>query len=146
MPKLPNPKHELFARHLAKGKSQAEAYRLAGFAEDDANASRLATGNDGIVQRVKDLQAAAARRSEISVEWVLVRMKKLAEHSDPKARAKALDMLAKYLAMYEHTKRIEHSGKVAVEQVNLEGLAPEKFDQLRAIMQEAQKAPVKRSD
>ena len=54
MPTLPNPKHELFCQERAKGKTQVEAYKIAGYAPDDGHASRLA-GNGRIMSRVEEL-------------------------------------------------------------------------------------------
>lgn len=56
MPTLLNPKHERFAQHLAKGKPAAEAYRLAGFADNRSGASRL-QHDDDIEQRVAEIVA-----------------------------------------------------------------------------------------
>lgn len=58
---LANSRHERFACELAKGASQSQAYRLAGYEAGDANAngSRL-TANDSIQQRVLWLKKKAA--------------------------------------------------------------------------------------
>ena len=58
---LTNSRHERFACELAKGASQSEAYRLAGYEAGDANAnaSRL-TANDSIQKRVLWLKKKAA--------------------------------------------------------------------------------------
>jgi phage terminase small subunit len=58
---LSNPKQEKFAQGLAKGKSQAEAYALAGYAPSDAHAARLA-GNGRVAERVTELQEKAAEK------------------------------------------------------------------------------------
>ena len=42
MPGLDNPRHQLFAQHLAQGKTQEEAYKLAGYKPSRFNASHLA--------------------------------------------------------------------------------------------------------
>ena len=56
---LKNARHERFAQELAKGKSQAEAYALAGFKPNRHNAARLNT-NETVSTRVKELKARAA--------------------------------------------------------------------------------------
>jgi phage terminase small subunit len=54
MPPLPNPRQELFCQNLVKGKSKAEAYRDAGYADDRHNARRLTT-NDHVMERYAEL-------------------------------------------------------------------------------------------
>jgi hypothetical protein len=66
MPIPKNNKHELFAQALAKGKSQIEAYGLAGYKPDQGAASRLSTNvNDQAC--VSALKEGAAKRAEITV-------------------------------------------------------------------------------
>lgn len=67
MPALKNTRHERFAQELAKGKSQAEAYELAGYAPSEPNASRL-TRNDKVQARVVELQNRAAARAEMTLQ------------------------------------------------------------------------------
>jgi len=135
MAKLANSRHEAFARHLAKGRSQVEAYRLAGF-DDPSNASRLATQKD-LVDRVEQLKSAAARRAEVSTEFVLSGIKRLTKSADLKVSAKAYEMLAKHLGLFEHTKRVEHSGSVLQEHVDLTGLEQSDFQRMREIVEKA---------
>jgi choline dehydrogenase-like flavoprotein len=66
MPTLKNPRHERFCQLRAEGKSAAEAYAEAGYLADYANAGRL-TRNDQIERRISELQARAARKSEVTV-------------------------------------------------------------------------------
>lgn len=67
MPALKNHKHEWFAQELAKGKTQIEAYELAGYKPDDAHASRLAS--DGRIQaRVAEIQGRFLARTENAIE------------------------------------------------------------------------------
>lgn len=54
MPKLSNAKHELFARYLANGANQGDAYEKAGYARNNANASVLANRVD-VATRVQEL-------------------------------------------------------------------------------------------
>ena len=58
MPILLNARHEAFARALATGKSQADAYADAGYRPSEPHASRLA-GNGKVVARVSELLEAA---------------------------------------------------------------------------------------
>ena len=63
---LKNTRNEAFARELAKGKTQDEAYEAAGYKPDDGHASRLA-GNGRIIARVGELQNKAAERLVVTV-------------------------------------------------------------------------------
>ncbi|MFO1124000.1 MAG: terminase small subunit [Methylocystis sp.] len=80
MPVLENPRHEIFAREIAKGASQREAYRAAGYEGDersmDANAARL-IADDRVAIRVQEIQAAAAKRAEITIERTLLELAKI---------------------------------------------------------------------
>lgn len=66
MPALSNAKHERFAQNLAKGMSQDEAYRDAGYTPDAPNASRL-TRNDKVQARVAEITERGAVRAEITL-------------------------------------------------------------------------------
>lgn len=70
MPVLDNPKHELFAQELAKGKTEVDAYVAAGYKRDDGNANRTANLPD-VATRVQEILGKAAKRAEITVEKVL---------------------------------------------------------------------------
>lgn len=69
MPILQNQRHEKFAQELATGKSATEAYCLAGVKPSRQNAARLRTKDD-VNARVFELQQAAAKSVEISLESV----------------------------------------------------------------------------
>ncbi len=80
MPVLENPRHEIFAREIAKGASQREAYANAGYEGDersmDANAARL-IADDRVAIRVQEIQAAAAKRAEVTIERTLLELAKI---------------------------------------------------------------------
>lgn len=67
MPGLINPRHEKFARARAQGQSASQAYRTAGYADNDANAARL-NGNERVRARIAELQEEAARRTLVTIE------------------------------------------------------------------------------
>lgn len=71
MPPLANPKHELFAHELAKGRTQVEAYAKAGYKPNDGHAARLA-GDGRIAQRVLELQTKVAAKVEVTMETILL--------------------------------------------------------------------------
>jgi phage terminase small subunit len=66
---LTNPRHELFAQELAKGKSADEAFVTAGYSKNRGNASRL-KANESVLMRLSELQAQAARSTAITVESI----------------------------------------------------------------------------
>lgn len=75
MPQLDNPRQEKFAIFVAKGNTQAEAYRKAGYktASKDqcsANARRLMR-NDEVAVRVAELRQKAAEHTGIDVDLLL---------------------------------------------------------------------------
>jgi hypothetical protein len=69
MAPLRNQRHERFCAALAEGKTADEAYVEAGFQENRGNASRL-KAKESILNRLAELQAEAARRSEITIEGI----------------------------------------------------------------------------
>lgn len=78
---LENPRHEIFAREVAKGASNRDAYTAAGYEPGtqrsmDASASKLLT-EPKVQARIKEIQEAAAKRAGITVENVLLELKKI---------------------------------------------------------------------
>ena len=67
---LPNSRHELFAQHVASGKSLTESYTAAGYAGSQsavhANACRLAATH-AVQARIRSLREDCAERAEISI-------------------------------------------------------------------------------
>lgn len=76
MPALENQRHEIFAQALAKGKTQDEAYKIAGYQPSEPNASRL-TRNDKVQARVAELAERGADRAEIDIARVLKELVRL---------------------------------------------------------------------
>ena len=73
-----NARQEAFARNIAEGRSQREAYKRAGYtpASDsvaDVNASRLLR-HAQVQSRVRELQAAQAEASQITAERLLAEL------------------------------------------------------------------------
>lgn len=81
MPALENPKHELFAQLLAKGKGQAEAYAEVGYKPDEPHASRLAS-NGKVQARVAEILNRAATRTEITVASITQRLLAIADKGE----------------------------------------------------------------
>jgi len=78
---LSNPRHERFAQALFEGKSATEAYSDAGYKACRQNASRLMTIDD-IQTRLAELQAAAAKASEVTVQSLLSELETARERAD----------------------------------------------------------------
>lgn len=70
---LENARHERFAQALAKGKSQSEAYVLAGYQPDAGAASRL-SGNIKVRARVDEILGRAAVRAEITAADIAMQL------------------------------------------------------------------------
>jgi type II secretory pathway component HofQ len=83
VPLLKNPRHEKFALALAEGKSATDAYALAGYKSCRQNAHRMITKDD-IQARLAEIQGAAAKASEVTIESLLNELEA--------ARAKATDL------------------------------------------------------
>lgn len=80
MPVLSNPRHELFAQELARGRSASQAYVVAGYEENRGNATRL-KADESVSARVTELQTAGAERAVLTEEWVLSRLMANAERA-----------------------------------------------------------------
>lgn len=91
MPVLSNPKHERYAQELAKGKSQVEAYELAGYKPNDGHAARLA-GNGRVAARVSELMERAATKTVISITSVTESLLRIAEKAENLGEAAALSV------------------------------------------------------
>lgn len=81
MPVLQNPKHEIFAQELAKGKSASEAHTVAGYSPNRWNAATLSR-EEHIQSRVSELLTErkeihrqgverAVERVSLTKEWVI---------------------------------------------------------------------------
>jgi phage terminase small subunit len=103
MPTLANPRHEIFAQELAKGKTADEAYQLAGYAKNNGNCIRL-KGNERIKVRIVELLEQGAVRTLITVETLtqmFLEDRALARKLGQAAAAKgATDSLAKLHGFY----------------------------------------------
>jgi hypothetical protein len=84
MPVLKNPKHEMFAQYLAQGKTQDEAYTLAGYQPSRSNASHL-SDKLSIRDRVHQLTTqivtkeatATAKKAAVTLESLVEMQQKL---------------------------------------------------------------------
>src|SRR5271163_3418524 len=110
-----NPKHEAFAQALAAGKTQLEAYSLAGFgrstgrpaalAKDERIKARVAVLLEERAQIQRESLATAIERVAITradVLWMLLEDRKKARDLDQiSAAIKAAELIGKELGMFE---------------------------------------------
>jgi phage terminase small subunit len=94
MPTLDNPRHELFAQEIAKGRSQHEAYRTAGYATKsdgsaDSNASRLLS-NAKVANRIRELQTEAAKSIDVTVSSLIAETERARALAESKDQASAM--------------------------------------------------------
>jgi hypothetical protein len=87
MPVLDNPKWELAAQEVAKGRTQLQAVEAAGYSPHRSNASRL-IANDNIKSRVQELQMEASKTIAITLEGQIAKLEDLLN------QAKALKQIA----------------------------------------------------
>ena len=80
MPVLDNPKWELAAQEVAKGKTQLAAIEAAGYAPHDSNAARL-IGNDRVKLRIRELQEQAAMSVNITLQGQIEKLESLLEQA-----------------------------------------------------------------
>lgn len=88
---LKNPKHERFAQELAKGKSQAEAYKEAGYSPSEPNASRLRS-NEKVQARLAEIMERAAVRTEVTLAGITERLIRIAEKGEALGEAPGLSV------------------------------------------------------
>lgn len=110
---LKNPRAEVFAQELAKGKTKTEAARAAGLSETSASAQGCRMSNRPDVQaRVKELQDRGASLSVaavgVSKQWVLAKLAFVVESNEGKpAGVKALELIGRELGMFQQMIPIE---------------------------------------
>jgi len=118
---LRNPKSERFAQELAGGKTAGQAYELAGFSPNPANAWRLHQREE-VRRRIDEIldqkqRAAdkvvenAAERAGVDQFWVLRNLRRNAVMAmrvgDRAAAARSLELIGKHLGMFIDRKAIE---------------------------------------
>jgi hypothetical protein len=121
MPIIRNPRWERFARELAGGKTAGQAYEIAGFSPNPANAWRLRK-KEVIGRRIDEIltreeratdkaMASAAERAGLNEEWVLRNLRVNAvmamRHGDRAAAARSLELIGRHLSMFVDRKSVE---------------------------------------
>ena len=106
MPVLKNARHELFAQELAKGQTQEQAYKSAGYRGNRHHASRLVT-KDHIRERVAELQSRNVTKADEITEITTARLLEMTEA----ARLKAMQLGQPAAAVTAITAIAKLSGK-----------------------------------
>lgn len=76
MPILPIASQEIFAQNVARGKTQAEAYVIAGYKENQGNATSLACRPE-VAARISEIKLVAAARANVTAERVLAELARI---------------------------------------------------------------------
>jgi uncharacterized small protein (DUF1192 family) len=130
---LGNPRHELFAQELAKGRTPEEAYAESGYRPHRQNAHRLMT-NDDIRARIAELQTEAAERTVTTVEDIVRQLdedRALAyRRGSASAAVQATMGKAKVLGLIVDRQDVSIAGDVA-----LQALTDEELDRRIAVLQ-----------
>lgn len=99
------PRQEKFCVEYVKTGNKSEAYRLAYSSENmkpetvNNNAYKLFSNND-ILTRIEELRNKALKRSELTIDQIVNRLKEIAFENESD-RVSAADKLMKYLGGYE---------------------------------------------
>jgi phage terminase small subunit len=108
---LANPRHERFVQALFEGKTADAAYAKAGYKPNDGNCIRL-KGNERVKARLAELQAQAAKKSEVTVQSLLAELETARERADSaeqfSAAVRAIEAKAKVSGVL--TQKIEIGG------------------------------------
>jgi phage terminase small subunit len=118
---LKNARHERFAQELAKGKSQVDAFTLAGYAAKGAaaraNSSRLLT-DANVANRVAELKGRAAERAVTTAADIAQQLdedRQFARELKQAAAAVSASMgKAKVLGLIIDRAKVEHDGQITL--------------------------------
>lgn len=114
---LKNARHERFAQELAKGKSQVDAYKTAGFKPHDSAAARL-FGNVRVADRVSELKSRAAEKAVITAADIARQLdedRSFARDLKQAAAAVSASMgKAKVLGLIVDRSNVEHGGTITL--------------------------------
>jgi hypothetical protein len=86
---LRNPRHERFAQLLFEGLPASRAFEQAGYAPNDGNAIRL-KGNEKVQARLRELQAQAAAKTEVTLQTILADLVDAAAVAKDRGQGQAL--------------------------------------------------------
>ena len=112
-----NNRQELFARAIAEGHSQKEAYERAGYHSEsnnaaEANASRLIR-NDKVRRRIAELRAEHAKRNAVSVDSLTKKLEVLYglafANKQTGAAVAAVGLMAKIHGFITDRAQVEHT-------------------------------------
>jgi hypothetical protein len=113
MAPLKNPRHERFVAAMLEGKDATDAYEIAGYARDDANACRL-KANPKVAERLAESQAEIAAETTVTVQGLLNELedarKKATDLKQLSAAIKAIEGKAKLSGLLVERKQVEVGG------------------------------------
>jgi phage terminase small subunit len=126
---LTNPRHERFVQALFEGETADAAYLKAGFKANRGNASRL-KANENILARLAELQAAAAKASEVTVQSLL------GELETARARADNAEQFSASVRAIEAKARVSGllTQKIEVTNVTEEFENAETFEEIASVL------------
>ncbi|NTG07238.1 terminase small subunit [Rhizobium rhizogenes] len=134
---LKNARHEKFAQLRAQGKTQDEAYELAGFKPSRHHASRLATKGN-IQARVAEIQGRAAERAAVTIHSLTDELEEargiaIAEKQTSAAVAATLGKAKLHGLLIE---KKQHTGANGgpIQTVDLSKLSDDEFNRLESIL------------
>src|SRR5262249_26307639 len=127
---LANPRHERFAQSLFEGKSAHEAYAEAGYKPNDGNCIRM-KGNERVKARVTELQEAAQKSSEVTVQSLLQ------ELEEARQKATSLDQLSAAVRATEVKAKVSGLLVQKVEVTDADALS--EYEQCESLSELAQK-------
>jgi hypothetical protein len=123
MPVLQNQHWELFAQHIASGRSAGEALKLAGYADNPRNADRMKKREEGRIEELLEERAAqnaqatakAVEELALTQEWVLGELKQNAEKAAETGQYgpanRALELIGKQLGMFIERQEITQNSE-----------------------------------
>lgn len=121
-PQLKNRKHEIFARYVAGGETQANAYELAGYNPSSANASTLANRPE-VAKRIAVLKK---EKEERDLKFEIELRKANIDPNDPEGKSRQIaewgvkQVLDLY---YENVRLAQQAGQFKTAQESLDRIA-----------------------
>jgi hypothetical protein len=108
-------KHELIAQGLAKGLTNSEAGKEAGYTGERTSIWEIIEGNPNITQRSQWLTQTAAEKVGVTIEWWVRAVKNLHDMSlelgELSSANSALDKAAKHIGAYQKDNEQSNSAK-----------------------------------
>ena len=119
MAELDNKRRELFAREYVVDFDGAAAARRAGYSERSAHVTASRILSDAKAQeRIAELSGEAVERNDITVDWILERLRPEALNAATDgARVRALELLGKYHAIFVDRQKVDANEETTIEEL-----------------------------